>query len=258
MPLQLNLEHFESAFTMDTSAALVVSTVSNVSGHAATITLNTSVSASAFKNTFYIKADTDILSDASSVWYFVDKSKWANASATLNPINGTVTDGQYVASDDVGKDFIREIANQCFGTHLGSDLFTNEDAMFTDISGKCATVSVDLNSKISAADITSGNVSGILGSEGSYYLDDSFDGSNNITKLMFDSLYTQFPTRFVDISSNLSYTSKGTGFYHLPFEANDVIEFKLTLTPHADTFTGIPTKSGDPDPRVYKCSLTLA
>ena len=89
------------------------------------------------------------------------------------------------------------------------------------------------------------------------HLDDSFDGSNNITKLMFNALYSNFPTRFVDISSNLSYTEKGTGFYHLPFVAGDKIEFKLTLTPHADTFTAIPTKTGSPDPRVYRCQLTL-
>lgn len=259
MSLNLHLEHFENAFTMDTSAQLVISTVSNISNHNATIDLSGyDVSASVFSETFYIKTDTDILGDASSVWYYVDQSKWINSANTMNPINGVVTAGQYVGNDDVGKDFIREIAKQCFGTHLGTDLFTNEDAMYLDISGKCANVSLDINSKISAADISSGNIAGMKEDLSfNKYLDDSFDGSNNITKLMFNAFYDIDQTRYADISVNYSYTEKGPGFFKLPFIAGDTIEFRLTLSPHADTFTSIPTTTGTPSNRVYRCRLIL-
>ena len=261
MSLNLHLEHFENAFTMDTSAQLVITTVANISGQDATIDLSGySVSASTFGETFYIKTDTDIVGDASSVWYYVDKTKWTNSTNTMNPIHGAVSTGQYVDNDDIGKDFIREIARQCFGTHLGSDLFTNESAMYNDISSQCAAVSTDINSKISAADTNNGNISGILTDGNSLkYLDDSFDGSNNITKLMFNALYDLSAGRFQDISSNYSYSEKGSGFYKLPFATGDQIEFKLTLSPHPQTFTAVPTKPSNTalEDRVYRCRLTL-
>ena len=260
MSLNLHLEHFENSFTMDTSARLVVSTVSNIQDSAATIDLSGfDVSASVFGETFYIKMDTDIIGDASSVWYYVDKSKWTNSTDTMNPIHGVATLGQFVDSDDIGEDFIREIARQCFGTHLASDLFTNENAMYTDISGKCALVSTDINSKISAADIAAGTITNMpTDASSNKYLTDAYDGSNNLTKLMFNALYALDTPRFADISSNHSYPEKGVGFYKLPFEANDVIEFRLTLSPHPDTFISVPTKSGiELENRIYKCKLTL-
>lgn len=261
MSLRLHLEHFESSFTMDTPAELQLPTVGAVPTNRTVLDLSGyDVSASVFSLTFFIKADTDIIGDASSVLYYVDKTKWSNSIGTMNPNNGKVSEGQYEDDDDMGHDFIKDLARQCFGTHLAANLFTNEGAMLDDISGKSLNVSIDINDKISAADISDGNIEGMLGEAGNKHLDDTFDGNNNITKLMFNSLFGSFPTRFADISNNYPYPGKEKGFYQLPFEAGDQIEFVLTLSPHPDTFTSIPTKPAGttPDNRVYTCRLTLS
>lgn len=262
MSLNLHLEHFENSFTMETSAALATTQVANIGNEDATIDLSGfDVSATVFQETFFIKTDTDIAGDASSVLYYVDKSKWANHVNAMNPFHGMVTTGQFVDGDNVGQDFIREIALQCFGTHLGSDLFTNENEMTDDISSNCSTVADNIATKIENVDILNTNNNGDMQQDLSnlYYLTDAQDGSNNLTKLMFNAIYRLDETRFQDISTNYTYPGRPVGYYKLPFLAGDQIEYRLTISPNPLTFTNVPTKptSTTLNDRIYKVRLTL-
>lgn len=207
----------------------------------ATITLSTSVSAALLQSVFYFRSDEDITLDASFVYYYVNKAPWSNLSTVINPSNGIVTSNYYVSNDNVSRDFIRDLAKQLFGTYLGADMFTNEDAVVSDINSKCASVAASIDSLIGSIDITTGNFVGMVTDEsGKKYLKDDVSTSN-ISREMFNILMTSAPGRFVDISGNYNYNGAQDGFYKMPILTGDTISFKLTINPAADQRTIVPT-----------------
>jgi len=206
----------------------------------AVITLNTSVSASVMQNTFFYRTDRDITLDASFVYYYVDASQWTNKSTVLNPKNGVVTTNMYVSNDGVGKDFLRDLAKQLFGTYLGADLFTNEDSVITDVNAKCDDVATYAVALVNSIDKTVGT-STLLKTDlsGAKYLDDNVSTSN-ISRELFNQLMTSAPTRFNDAKLQ-KYNTEEDGYYKLPIFQGDTITFKMTISPSATQTTAVPT-----------------
>jgi hypothetical protein len=254
--VDLILTALDSQIQLNTSARIADYSLSIVSD--ATITLNTSVSASVLQNTFYFRGDTDIATDASFVYYYVDSSQWANKNTTLSPKNGMVTANMYVTSDPVGKDFLRDLARQLFGTYIAADLFTNEDAVITDINSKCDTVSANIVALINSVDISMGTFSGLLSdSSGNKYLPDNLS-TTNISRELFNMLMTSAPTRFVSTSPTYHFYMGDTGFYKMPILAGDTISFKLTVTPAAGQTSAVQTGKTTLSSRVYTVKMNIS
>lgn len=223
----------------------------------ATITLSNSVSASLLQSVFYFRSDEAITADASFVYYYVNKSPWSNLTTVVNPSNGIVTSNFYVANDNVSKDFIRDLARQLFGTYLGADMFTNEDAVVSDINDKCTSVATSIGNLIGSIDKTTGTLSGMVTDPaGNKYLKDD-SSTSNISREMFNILMTAAPGRFVDISGNYNYNSEQDGFYKMPIIAGDTISFKLTVNPATDQRTKVPTGSSVINARTYTVIMNV-
>lgn len=256
MPVNFVLSAFESSFTLSASAAIPSQTLSLTTD--ATLTLSTSVPASVLQETFFIRSDEDITLDASFVYYYTDKSKWANAESVLNPKNGVITSNGYVASDNVSKDFIRDLARQLFGTYLGADMFTNEDSVVTDINSKCDTVATTIMSLLTSIDKTTGTFAGMsTDSAGGKYLKDN-SSSSNISRELLNQMITAAPSRFVDIKTNYKYNVAEDGFYRLPILTGDTITFKLTLIPAAGQVAAVPTGPTTLNQRTYTVIMNVA
>ena len=233
--IDMVLTALESSLTLTKAAELQDVSYSLLSD--ADITLNTDISATDIRNVFFYKADDPITADASFVYYFVDKSSFANVEDTLNPFHGIVTRSYFGnnTNDHVGKDFIRYLAQGLFGTYLGADLFTNEDALVSDISGKCHTVANTIIAKIDDVDITSSNLTFTDASLNNYkYLKD-LNANTNLCREVVNQLITLAPERFVDISQNYAYNST-PGYYQAPFLSGDKIQYKLTVTPATNQY----------------------
>ena len=224
----------------------------------ATITLNTSVPASVFQETFFFRTDTDITTDASFVYYYVDTTKWPNKNTTLSARNGIVTSNGYVASDTGAKDFLRDLARQLFGTYLGADLFTNEDAVVADINTKFDTVANNIVSLLNSIDKTSGSFSGITidGSGNKYLKDDT--STSNISRELMNELITAAPARFADIKTYYKYNGAvEDGFYKIPILAGDTITFKITISPATNQTSAVPTGPSVLTSRSYTVVLNV-
>ena len=242
MPPNVNfvLTALNSSIQLSTSS--VIPSYSQSFTADATITLNTSVSASVFQNTFYFRTDTDITSDASFVYYYVNTTNWPNKNTTLSARNGIVTSNGYVASDTGGKDFLRDLARQLFGTYLGADLFTNEDEVVSDINANFDTVADNIVTLLGSIDKSIGTFSGMAtDSSGNKYLKDNTSVSN-ISRELFNEMITTAPDRFVDIKTNYKYNvSVEDGFYKMPILAGDTVTFKVTIVPSSNQTTAVPT-----------------
>ena len=215
------------------------------------------VSTNIIAETFYYKLSTNDITDTSNVHFYVDKTKWTNISSNINPQNGPIQSGGFVSNGTIGEDMIHDIAYQCFGTHLVANIFTNEATMYDDIIQKCISVSTDIESKITAIDISDGSIDMLIDGSGNKYMDYTFDGSNNICKIMFDSLYDLSAGRFEKEEDK--YTEKGEYFYKMPFLPEDQIAFKLRISPHPDTFIAIPVVPTETliTERIYECILKI-
>ena len=250
------LSAFENSFQLSTAATIPSQTLSLTTD--ATLTLTASASAATLQETFFFRTDDPITIDASFVSYYTDTTKWAAAQSTLNPKNGTVTSNGYVASDNVSKDFIRDLAKQLFGTYLGADMFTNEDSVVTDINSKCDGVAVALMTLLNSIDKTVGtNGSLSTDSAGSKFLKD-VSSSDNISRELLNQIMAAAPTRFVDIKTNYKYNETEDGFYRMPILTNDTITFKLTLSPAAGQLAAVPTGLATMNSRTYTVILHVS
>lgn len=257
--IELVLTAFSSDFTLSDPALIGVQDVS-MNPYAATIDLSFQVPRSTIRNTFYIQTDNDITMDASFVYYYVDAAAWPTSQDNLNPKNGTINGyngGGYVVGDGVSKDFIRNLAHQLFGTYLGADLFTNEDVLVADINASCNTVAEAIQTKLNSVDKTLGNFAGIVSGANGKYLPD-VTSTGNLTRELFKQMMFEAAPRFADISgTDMAYTAKGAGFYHLPFINGDTISFNLVINPKSDQHTFIATKGVPLDPRSYRVKLSV-
>ena len=259
-PVDLTLTAFDSAFVLTQQA--ILPDVSYTLDVSAEITLTQQITAADLSGVFFFKTDEDITSelvtDTSNVEYYLDRSQFTGGQATLNEMNGIVTSGYYGSNttDHLGKDFLRDMAHQLFSTHFGVDLFTNEDAVVTDISGKSAIVDLDIFTKMGNVDKTNNALSGFDVSYGNYTTDVDSDNTN-LSREILNQLLTLAPARFTDkIAIRLN--TDISGVYGMPFVTNDTISYKLSVTAHANQNTTIATGKPVLETRTYKVIFKVA
>jgi hypothetical protein len=149
------------------------------------------------------------------------------------------------------------LARQLFGTYLAADLFTNEDAVVTDINLKFDTVASNIVSLLTNIDKTSGSITGLVTDEfGKKYLKDNTTTSN-ISRELFNQLITSAPARFVDIKTNSLYNLVEDGFYKMPIMSGDKITFKVTISPSSDQMVAVPTGRTSMASRSYTVILNV-
>ena len=227
------------------------------------------------------------ITDASSVeilfnprFGLVTTNTFRNDTAKIKDSTNTA---EVARGDTLSKDFLRSIANSLFKTHLGVDLFNNEDAFTTDFHAKCDVAAATVSSTFKDFDAVTGsgngnsffvnqlnfdddwatnNISNLgftsyTGGDGSFKGFKDEDIPENITRRLLLSLLNNDPGRFSDISANSFFdannapiTLNNGQFFKVPFEAGDTVCYKFTVNPDPSQNT-IFDSSGC-GPRSYK------
>jgi hypothetical protein len=249
--------HLAEAFS---SASTTIPSFSTTVSADATVTC-TGPAATALQNTFQFQTDSDIATNATDdVKYYVDTSQWSTMTTDLNAsTNGTISvaDGGFVAAESISESFLRHLATGLFGTHLGVDLFNNETTVKADIVTSCGTLASSIGTTISSVGV-SGSDGDLLGSAGSKYLDDNTTAAKNISRELVNQLLNNSDSRARFNASNLAtYAVSGqTGRYKVPLIAGDTISYKVTISPHTDQDTNVPTGSST-SARSFRVKLVL-
>jgi hypothetical protein len=258
------LNAFDDSVTLTTTATLPKFSPTAVSADA-DIELTVNVPLDVIRNTFYYRTDDVISSDSAFVYHFVDMSAWSTFESDINPKNGTVVSNYYKANDAIGKDFLRDIAQQLFQTSLGVDLFTNEAAVIADIESKCDLIAAAISAKLSTVDQTNGSLgelavdstSAVVSRRSNLYMPDT-SGDSNITRVLLNTLLdadTGKPSRFTTVSDDA--VAGAAGYYHVPFVAGDELHFKVTIN-SSETQFQLGTASVLLDERSYKVRMIVA
>lgn len=140
---------------------------------------------------------------------------------------------------------MRHLADKLFGSYLGVDLFNNETTVKADIISKCGTLATNISNTISTVGIY-GSDGDLLGTDGSYYLDDTVVNPKNVTRELLYQLLNHVGSRGRLNGNNLStYEMPGqTGFYKMPLIAGDTISYAVSIAPSANQDTNVPTGTG--------------
>jgi hypothetical protein len=221
------------------------------------------ISVALLQNTFYFKTDTPIATDATDdVHCYVDTTQWASMVTDLNAMSGTISiaQGAYVNSDVISQDFLRNVANGLFGTHLGVDLFNNETVIRENLETQTLSLATTIQQKITEVSIGGTNQYLVTDADGNkYFPDPPTDGSpgpgtEDVTRALLTQLLQSAPSRFSNLSS-YEITGK-PGFYKMPLAAGDSVSYAVTINPHADQNTNVNTGS-QAGPRKYRVKLVL-
>jgi len=258
-PIDTILPAFDSTFVLDKQVELYdIMCMIDVS---AEITLTQRISATDMFYIFYFRTDEDITSipvDSSSVDYFLDQSKFTGAQATMNPMNGLVTSGYYGSNttDHLAKDFLRDMAQQLFNTHFGVDLFTNEDAIVTDISARSAMIGTNIYNILGDVDINNTSLEGPDVSYG-YYTTDTYSHNTNITREILNHYLSMATIRFEDLTL-LRIDPNIPGVYGIPFVTGDTISYKLLVTANTSQNITIDTNKPTLKTRSYRVKFVVS
>ena len=250
--------HLDESFNI--SALTIPSSTPTVSVDA-TVTC-TGISAAALRNVFYYQTDNDIATAGTDdVKYYVDTSAFGGIDASLNAsTNGTISlaDGGFIAGESIAESFLRHTANGLFGTHLGVDLFTNETSVRAGIEASTLSLAQSINADLAAVGLI-GTDSDLAGTSGGFYLDDSITDTKNVTRELINQLITDSVSvsRFEDISTNYSYSSKGAGYYHVPLVAGDTLSYAVTIFPDPSQNDLVAT-GGTATSRKFRVKLVLS
>jgi len=258
-PIDTILPAFDSTFVLDKQVELY-----DIMCHidvSAEITLTQRISAADMFYIFYFRTDEDITSipvDSSSVDYFLDQSKFTGAQATMNPMNGLVTSGYYGSNttDHLAKDFLRDMAQQLFNTHFGVDLFTNEDAIVTDISARSAMIGTNIYNILGDVDINNTSLEGPDVSYG-YYTTDTYSHNTNITREILNHYLSMATIRFEDLTL-LRIDPNIPGVYGIPFVTGDTISYKLLVTANTSQNITIDTNKPTLKTRSYRVKFVVS
>jgi hypothetical protein len=140
-------------------------------------------------------------------------------------------------NQNVTYDYLRHLAFKLFGTHLGVDLFNNEEAVRSALNLSFKTALDTMLSTDNGVERHSG--------------EDTYMRASLLQIIKFA------PERLADITTyevGVDGTS-GETWYKTPFLAGDKIYFNLTVNPHADQDTA--TTGATVTPRVYLIRGTL-
>jgi hypothetical protein len=138
-------------------------------------------------------------------------------------------------NQNITYDYLRHLADQLFGTHLGVDLFNNESQVRSELNLRFKTA---LDAKLSADH-------GIEKHAG----EDSYMRASLLQIIRFA------PERLGNITDYLVGEVDGRSWYKTPFMAGDKIYFNLTVDAHDDQDTA--TTGAQVSQRIYLIKGTL-
>jgi hypothetical protein len=191
--------------------------------------------------------------DASDIKYYVYMNAWP-ASLKLNPVHAgalsstpiLATGGSVTAEKNLVKhDFVRYLAEQLFNTPHGVDLFSNEDALLSDLVSKGVTAREAIDASLNAVN----QDSAANGSSPHKYSTNALTGAANFSRELMRQVANAAPSRFAGISNVSTVQS-------VPLEVDDTISFKVSISPAANQhdLTSRPTAFNT---RVYQIKLVL-
>jgi len=190
--------------------------------------------------------------DASDIKYYVYMNAWP-ADGSLNPVHAGLltnpilaTAGDIVANKNLVKhDFVRYLAEQLFNTPHGVDLFSNEDALLSDLASKGATAKAAIDASLNAVN----QENAANGTSPNKYSTNALTGAANFSRELMRQVASQAPSRFAGITGS-------TAIQSVPLEAGDTINFKVSISPAANQHN-LTSRPAAFDTRVYKIQLLL-
>jgi hypothetical protein len=191
--------------------------------------------------------------DASDIKYYVYMSNWP-AELKLNPVHAgslssspiLATGGSIAAEKNLVKhDFVRYLAEQLFNTPHGVDLFSNEDALLSDLVSKGVTARQAIDASLNAVN----QANAANGTSPNKYSTNALTGAANFSRELMRQVANAAPERFASITSS-------TAVQSVPLAVDDTINFKVSISPAANQhdLTSRPTAF---DTRVYQIQLVL-
>lgn len=210
-------------------------------------------------NVFKFQSDSFDVNDtdASDIKYYVfDASNAWPTDLVLNPANADMsnnpifaTGGDILANKNkVKHDFVRYLALKLFNTAYGVDLFSNEDALLTDLVSKGATAHAAIKTALAAVSTTAAGLAN-TDANGLKYATNDLSGNTNFSRELLRQVAYAAPARFAGISDI-------SGVQSVPLQADDTINFKVSISADAaqHNLTSVP---GPFDVRVYQIRLVL-
>ena len=222
------------------------------------------VSATYLQNTFYFKTDAPIATELTDdVHCYVNTDEWPSMLTDLNAMNGTISvaQGAFVDNDVISKDFLRNVAQGLFGTHLGVDLFTNETTIRENLEVQTETLATNIKGQITDVGIGGNNQYLVTDTSGNkYFPDPPTDGSpgpgtQDVTRALLLQFLQHAPGRFSDLETQYQIENK-PGFYKIPFLAGDSVSYAVTIHPHNEQNSNVNTGT-NAIPRKYRVKLIL-
>jgi hypothetical protein len=195
--------------------------------------------------------------DASDIKYYVfDASNAWPTNLVLNPANADMSNNPIFATggdivlnkNKVKHDFVRYLALKLFNTAYGVDLFSNEDALLTDLVSKGATAHAAIKTALAAVSTTAAGLAD-TDVNGLKYATNALTGETNFSRELLRQVAYAAPARF-------SATSDISGVQSVPLQVDDTINFKVSISADAaqHNLTGV---AGPFDVRVYQIRLVL-
>lgn len=246
------LEGLDQTLILDVSGALAGEVPATIDASCIAVF---NVKTSDMRNVFKFQSDSFDVNDtdASDIKYYVYKSAGWPANLKLNPVHAhtlssapILPDGNGIDSEKnlVKHDFVRYLAEQLFNTPHGVDLFSNEDALLSDLVSKGANARAAIESSLVAVDISNAP----YGTAGSKYSTNNETSTANFSRVLLRQVANLAPARFHGIENVTTPQS-------IPLATNDTISFKVSISPAAGQHD--LTNQGAFDTRVYKIELHL-
>jgi hypothetical protein len=200
------------------------------------------------KATFYVHSDSEDLTDvaADDLKFYSDNA--GTFWTTTNPADAILDmSAIYQAAPEgvktVAHDFIRHLAKSLFGTHFGVDLFTNEEALVSEVQAICNGTD---GAWKAINDVFAGAASP---------MDYSASDSSNLCCVLYQQILNVAKSRLSALEL-LDGSTAEDNLYSLPFIENDSISFKLTLK-SASGQGDIVGSATDPADRSYRIKINI-
>ena len=250
--VDFTLEGLNQTFSLDVSGALAGEVPATIDASCVAIY---KVKTTDMKNIFKYEADSFDVNDtdASDIKYYVYMGASWPANLKLNPVHAHTlatnpilpTAGDVVANKNLVKhDFVRYLALSLFNTPHGVDLFSNEDALLTDLVQKGAVARLAIDASLNAVD----NSNAAYGTAPAKYSTNALTSAANFSRVLLRQVANVRPARFHGIADI-------SGIHSIPFVDGDTISFKVSIAAASGqhTLTGRSTFNT----RVYKIRLDL-
>jgi len=252
--VHFNLSGLDQTLILDVSGALAGEAPVAIEADCIAIY---NVQTSDMKAVFKYEADSFDVNDtdASDIKYYVYMSAWP-ATLKLNPVHAHTlvtqpmleTAGDVVAEKNLVKhDFVRYLAKCLFNTPHGVDLFSNEDALLTDLVQKGAGARLAIDASLNAVNQAAAALSGTAPNK---YTTNALTTAANFSRVLLRQIANVRPARFYEAD-----VSGASGIQSVPFKNGDTISFKTSIAPAAlqHNLTG-----RDPfAPRIYQIKLVM-